>query len=96
MRQTYLQTPGGNPARDQRVDYHAEGELFRSYGKPVAMRVHGEDTVYIDPRYWDYSQTTTRYLGQYLSDATTKVNKKIIEQRLANGEYVFKELGGVV
>lgn len=94
MERYNLLTPTGNPAHNQHVDLEPDTLLFRSYGRPVARRGYDFDNVFLHHRWWDYSQTTMKYLCQFLSRDGDKVNAKKLRQRITDGVYQLIELEG--
>ena len=65
----YLQTPGGNPARDQEVrGNETAGYSFYSYGSWIA-EVDEDGILRVGPK-WDFSQTTLKYFKQFINGFT--------------------------
>ena len=87
-----LLTPSGNPAHNQHVDLYPDHLLFRSHGRAVARRSYQFDQVELHPRWWDYSQTTMKYLCKFLSRDGDKVNLKILRKRIEDGVYLLVDL----
>ncbi len=67
------------------------GRYFISYGNVVAMKpgnpLPGEPTVYLDSKYWCFSNTTARYRTQFLGES-----RRETERKLKDGTYAFKDL----
>lgn len=64
-----------------------EGWIFISYGKKIVFNSFKNNKVYIDPVYWDYSITTSKYRCQVLRELKPETKKK-----LDSGEYEFANL----
>ena len=67
-------------------------EIFQSYSSTIAKRVTDQidsDIVHItlDPTYWDYSVTTSKYRNQFLNETKKETQKKI-----DSGEYILADL----
>lgn len=63
------------------------GTAFQSYQSIIAFKT-GRYT-YLDSHYWDYSRTTSRYLGLFLGEPMSEVRKKV-----KSGEYKLVDLNG--
>ena len=82
----HLLTPAGNPAKNQFVIMEEGGaETFQSYHTLIARKIGGG--TYLAPN-WDYSNTTRRYLYQFLGVA----NKAEVYAKIKSGEYVISRL----
>lgn len=80
-----LFTKFGNPAPlSQQVVRHAGGDLFLSYGTPIAKRFD-DGRVHLYPD-WDYSTTTGEYRNQFLGE-----KKWQTQQKIKRGEYTLKD-----
>jgi len=75
-----------NLANNQIVINEGNKSTFNSYGVNVAQKVNGQIT--LDSKYWDYSQTTTKYLSRFLGEAS----KKFIEKGIKEGVYLLDNL----
>lgn len=65
----------------------AEGvSYFQSYKSVIAALEDG-GAVTLDSTYWDYSRTTSKYLGQFLGEPMAEVRKKV-----KSGEYKLEDL----
>ena len=65
-------------------------EIFQSYeSKIVKIEWFDYDTkkVFLDERYWDYSNTTSKYRNKFLKETT-----KEIEAKINNGTYILTNL----
>jgi hypothetical protein len=64
--------------------------IFQSYNSIIAKKERGfMGKVILDPKYWDYSATTLKYLKQFLGISLTK---KEIESYIKQGIYKTKNL----
>lgn len=76
-----LRSTNGNTVPNQFVISTNEREVFQSYDTQVAMIKDG--VVFLTDS-WDYSNTTLKYLKQFLH---TTASKKEIQRRIDTGEY---------
>lgn len=72
----------GNTVANHTVIHTDKGDFLQSYSSIVAQIKRGEVT--LDEYYWDYSATTLKYLKRFLG---TTVSKKVMQQRIKDGEY---------
>lgn len=70
-------------ANNQYKIFTDEGVYFQSYSTVCAKIEKGKVTLYKD---WDYSNTTLKYLKQFLR---TNKTKKEIQEAINNGEYEY-------
>lgn len=87
-----LRTGANRPNPEQiKVRVSGVGLFFVGYGNVVALKpedpLPGEPTVYLDSKYWCFSNTTSRYRTQFLGE-----NKRETERKLKDGTYAFKDL----
>lgn len=75
----------GKPVANQFVVFMQNGTVFQSYGTVCAARVDGK--VYLTPD-WDYSNTTLKYVKEYLNVACSAAE---IRNRIAKGIYTVIE-----
>lgn len=61
-----------------------EGNFLYSYGTLIAGKVNGQ--VYLNERYWNYSNTTGKHRNEFLGEGIAETRKKI-----KSGEYQFFE-----
>ena len=80
-----MDTPSGRTAPNQFIIETAGTTYFQSYASVIAKKENGKVT--LDPKYWDYSVTTLRYLKQFLG-----TNKKETQSRIDSGEYSLASL----
>jgi hypothetical protein len=65
-------------------------KTFQSYDSVIAIKTTWEDgtqEVELDPTYWNYSRTTSKYRSQFLHETTEETKKKI-----ESGEYKYSNL----
>lgn len=70
--------------------FYVDGKVFlQSYDSVVACKSVGESPIlYKD---WDYSRTTMKYVGRFLSDVFNEhITKKDIDKMVKEGEVVIK------
>lgn len=59
------------------VEISVNGDTFLgSFDSIVAVR-HGDDTVELDEKYWNYSSTTGRHRNAFLCESKSDTDKKI-------------------
>ena len=75
-----------NLANNQIVINEGNKSTFNSYGVNVAKKIDGRTT--LDSKYWNYSQTTIKYLSRFLGG----VCKKEIEKGIKEGVYLLENL----
>lgn len=75
----------GNKVANQFKLFLAAGTAFQSYSSLIACKVYGDSKVYLSDK-WDYSNTTMKYLKEYLG---ISVSAKEIRKRIESGEYVI-------
>jgi hypothetical protein len=63
----------GQPVRNQYVIYSDDFEVvtFQSYDSTICEYHKGAGKVYLDPYYYNYSVTTTKYLHKFLREECT-------------------------
>ena len=68
-----------------------ERRTFQSYDNVIAVITEWPDhtKVELDPIYWDYSVTTSKYHNQFLGETKAETQKKI-----DSGEYILTNLNG--
>jgi hypothetical protein len=72
-------------ANNQLVIKRGKKEIFQSYGTIIAVVENNKIT--LDRKKWDFSRTTTKYLGRFLG-----CNKADIEKRIKDGTYKLANL----
>lgn len=82
-----MTTPSGGRAVNQFIITDDNGnKIFQSYENKVAL-ITSEGCVYLDPVYWNYSTTTSKYRNIFLNKSTDEIKKDI-----KTGKILFKEL----
>ena len=75
-----------NIAANQLIIWCGEITVFQSYNTTVAMMKSGK--TYLNKHYWNmYSQTTNRYLNQFLGTSSVKEIREGVE----SGEYIVAD-----
>lgn len=76
-------------AKNQFLFYVEDKTYLQSYDSVVACKSEGEIPIlYKD---WDYSRTTMKYVGKFLSDVFNKhITKKDIDKMVKGGEIIIK------
>jgi hypothetical protein len=85
MKVSNLLSSSGNKVANQYVIEDNGTIFFQSYGSMIAEINHGK--IYLDPVYYNYSKTTSKYLYRFLN-----MNKKEIDSYIRKGSIVFKNL----
>ena len=63
-----------------------DGRYFQSY-RSIIVFIDNSGQVFLDPVYWDYSNTTGKYRNVFLRE-----NKAETKRKLDSGLYKFKNL----
>lgn len=80
-------TPSGEKAANQFIIIDEKGnKIFQSYDSKIAL-ITSDGCIYLDPIYWNYSTTTSKYRNIFLSKSTDDIKKDI-----KSGKILFKEL----
>ena len=66
-----------------------QNEYFQSYRSMIVKKDYEGDQVkiYLDQKYWNYSNTTGKYRNIFLNETITETKKKI-----KSGEYILTDL----
>ena len=80
----HLVTASGNDAPNQLVHQIGDYHVFISYG--VIIAINARYTTFINRDYWDYSQTTLKYLKQFLGTSRTKAQLAKVFENLREFE----------
>jgi len=66
-----------------------QNEYFQSYNSMIVKKDYESDQVkiYLDQKYWNYSNTTGKYRNIFLNETITETKKKI-----KSGEYILTDL----
>ena len=85
MKVQNLTSNNGNTVPNQFDIEHNGDRFFQSYDSIIVKISNGQ--VYLDERYWNYSNTTSKYRNQFLNETTKQTQTKI-----DNGEYNLTNL----
>lgn len=85
MKVTNLRSSRGNKVPNQYSIETGNKIIFQSYDSIIAEVSNG--IIYLDPVYYNYSKTTSKYLYMFLN-----MNKKEIQDGLRTGKIQFKSL----
>lgn len=85
MEITKMKSPKGNIVPNQYDITFENKRIFKSYESVIVMIRN--DKVYLDTKYWNYSNTTGKYRNQFLGET-----KKETEIKIESGEYVLTDL----
>ena len=85
MRVENMISTKGNEVPNQFIIHDNKRTLFQSYKSIICEVI--EDDITLDIVYWDYSRTTSHYLGAFLN-----VPSKDIKKRVSSGEYKLRDL----
>ena len=79
----------GNKIANQFIINDSEFTAFQSYDSIICKTVFvdGERKVILDPNYWNYSKTTSKYRSQFLGESTKETQAKI-----DSGKYLLENL----
>lgn len=87
MEITNMKSHQGNVVPNQYDIRIGNRRIFKSYDSVIVM-IRNEK-VYLDTKYWNYSNTTGRYRNMFLEET-----KKETEVKIKSGEYVLTDLQG--
>lgn len=85
MKVRNLYSSKGNKVPNQFVIELENKIVFQSYNSVIAEVTKG--IIYLDPVYYNYSKTTSKYLYMFLN-----MNKKQLQDGLKSGKIQFKNL----
>ena len=85
MRVERMTSSRGNKVHNKLKIENNGKQYFQSYDTIICEVI--EDDITLDIVYWDYSRTTSHYLGAFLN-----VPSKDIKKRVSSGEYKLKDL----
>lgn len=79
----------GNKIANQFIIFDSEFTAFQSYDSVIVKTtfIDGERVTYLDERFWDYSETTSKYRNQFLGETTKEIKAKI-----DSGKYILADL----
>jgi site-specific DNA-adenine methylase len=85
MKITNLTSNKGNTIANQFEIRSENAVYFQSY-QSIIVKIQ-DGITYLDPVYWNYSKTTSKYRNQFLGEDTKETEKKIKE-----GIYILTNL----
>jgi len=75
-------------ANNQFIIRTEDGNYLQSYDKIIAFKPF-QGKVKLDPFYWDFSRTTSKYLRIFLNEP-----KKVTADKIKDGIYLLFDLNG--
>ena len=90
MKVENIESNNGNKIANQFIITDDNGnEFFQSYNSMIVKKDYEGDQVkiYLDQKYWNYSNTTGKYRNIFLGETITETKKKI-----KSGEYILTDL----
>ncbi len=90
MKVQNIESNNGNKIANQFViTDDKQNEYFQSYNSMIVKKDYEGDQVkiYLDQKYWNYSNTTGKYRNIFLGETITETKKKI-----KSGEYILTDL----
>ena len=90
MKVENIESSKGNKIANQFViTDDKQNEYFQSYNSMIVKKDYESDQVkiYLDQKYWNYSNTTGKYRNIFLGETITETKKKI-----KSGEYILTDL----
>lgn len=88
MKVENIESSKGNKIANQFIITDDNGnEFFQSYNSMIVKKDSSADTIYLDQKYWNYSNTTGKYRNIFLGESITETKKKI-----KSGEYILTDL----
>ena len=90
MKVENIESNKGNKIANQFViTDNKQNEYFQSYNSMIVKKDYESDQVkiYLDQKYWNYSNTTGKYRNIFLGETITETKKKI-----KSGEYILTDL----
>jgi len=76
----------GSSVKNQIIITNDDGQYFQSYDSIIAFKSNENDVI-LDKMYWNYSNTTSRYLSLFLNESTKRIREK-----LNTGVYILDNL----
>ena len=86
-----LTSSKGNLVPNQFLIETKDAFYFQSYSSLISKIDKKRNKIYLDPIYWDYSRTTSKYLYSFLGEFYRYgLNKREIKKHLENKDSIFK------
>ena len=86
MRVVQMTNDKGKAIANQMIVMIDGKRYFQSYNA-VICEIDDDGNVYLDPKFWDYSRTTSKYLNKFLG-----LDSGQVRDYLDQGLYQFKNL----
>lgn len=97
MKVENIESSKGNKIANQFIITDDNGnEFFQSYNSMIVKKDYNDHSdqvgqgglkIYLDQKYWNYSNTTGKYRNIFLGESITETKKKI-----KSGEYILTDL----
>ena len=88
MKVENITSNNGNKIANQFIITDDNGnEFFQSYNSMIVKKDSSADTIYLDQKYWNYSNTTGKYRNIFLGETIKDTKAKI-----KSGEYILTDL----
>ena len=88
MKVENIKSNNGNKIANQFIITDDNGnEFFQSYNSMIVKKDGSADTIYLDQKYWNYSNTTGKYRNIFLGETIKDTKAKI-----KSGEYILTDL----
>jgi hypothetical protein len=90
MKVENIESNNGNKIANQFViTDDKQNEYFQSYNSMIVKKDYegNQVKIYLDQKYWNYSNTTGKYRNIFLGETITETKKKI-----KSGEYILTDL----
>lgn len=78
---------GGNEVKNQFIIETPQGRVFQSYDSVIVLEPADGSPTQLDEKYYNYSNTTSKYRNIFLGDDT-----KGIEAGIKSGKYILTNL----
>jgi len=85
MKVRNMQSANGNAVVNQFILSGDDLSIFQSYDKTIVKIERG--ITYLDEKYWNYSNTTSKYRNKFL-----RLNTKETEQKIKSSEFILTNL----
>jgi len=89
MKVSNITNSNNNVVANQFIIYDDNKTYFQSYKSIIVRieRLEGKEITYLDPVYYNYSRTTSKYRNAFLGEST-----KEIESKIKRGVYILENL----
>jgi len=87
MKVENITSNNGNKIANQFIIYNSDGsKYFQSYNSVIA-KIDPANNITLDQKYWNYSNTTSKYRNIFLEETIKDTKAKI-----KSGEYILTDL----